>query len=209
MGDFVDRHRRLVILGLLLIIAGGLAILYARWPRDTVTLKVAAGASARSTTTSRSFPIVLTPDPRQQTVKVYIAGAVASPGVYTMRDGDRVDDAIAAAGGPTADADLAKLNLAQRLRDEGYIFVPRLGETPVAAAAATPGRTATAGGVININAATAKQLEALPGIGATYAKRIVDYRTQNGPYQRTRDLVDFKLVPAATFDKIKGLIDIK
>jgi competence protein ComEA len=121
-----------------------------------------------------------------------------------LRDGQRVDDAIRAAGGATEDADLTHLNLAQRLRDEGYILVP-----DKSAAATTPSSSSQPGALCNINTATLAQLDALPGIGATYAKRILDYRTSNGPFQKTSDLVTLKLVPQSTFDKVKDLIDVK
>ena len=130
------------------------------------------------------------------------------PGVYPFRDGERVEDALKAAGGALADADLSRLNLAQRLRDEGYIVVPRVGETPVAGSSSSGSSSSGQSGKININTATLAQLDALPGIGATYAQRIVDYRAKNGPFQKVSDLADMKLIPQSTLDKIKDLIDL-
>ena len=139
--------------------------------------------------------------------------SVAHPGVYPFRDGERVEDALKAAGGTLADADLSRLNLAQRLRDEGYIVVPRQGETPVpGASGVSPSGGASSSsqsGKLNINTATLAQLDALPGIGATYAQRILDYRAQNGPFQTVSDLADKKLVPQGTLDKIKDTIDVR
>jgi len=194
MDDFLERRRLPIIVFLLIVIAIGLVVIYVRWPRTPAglgSLRAPQGAAAVTTI--------------ERGVTVHVAGAVRQPGVYTLRDGQRVQDAIAAAGGATDDADLSGLNLAQRLRDEGYILVPGKSDTPVPAAGASP----AAGKPLNINSATRAQLEALPGIGATYAQRIIDYRTQNGPFQKTDDLLTFKLIPRSTYDKLKDLIDIK
>lgn len=145
-----------------------------------------------------------TPSPTvEPIIKVHVAGAVLNPGVYTLKDGDRVADAIAAAGGFTADANRDALNLAARLADGQKIAVPRLGEpTP----AASSDDTAT--GKVNINMATQAQLEALPGIGPVMAQRIIEFRNKNGPFKRIEDLRDQKLVPASTFEKIKDKITL-
>jgi len=145
-----------------------------------------------------------TPSPTvEPLIKVHIAGAVLNPGVYTLKDGDRVADAIAAAGGFTEDANRDALNLAARLADGQKIAVPRLGEpTPVSAS------NGEATGKVNINTATQAQLEALPGIGPVTAQRIIDFRTRNGPFKRLEDLKDQKLVPASTFEKIKDKITL-
>ena len=210
MEDLLERWRGPIILVLIGIIVAGLAVIYLRWPRSS--------SSDSSVLPGKSLPsgslLITTPTLRPASLKVQVAGAVARPGVYAFRDGDRVEEALKAAGGPLPDADLSRVNQAQRLRDEGYILVPRLNETPVAGAVApaagaqTPASPA-ASGKVNINTASVAQLDTLPGIGATYSQRIVDYRSKNGPFQTTKELVDNKLVPQSTFDKIKDLIDVK
>jgi competence protein ComEA len=198
--DFLERRRAPIIVGLSVVIVLGIAVIYLRWPRQTP-----AGALAPSRSAAMTPVVIRTVTPR--VIKVYVTGAVVSPGVYSFRDGDRVEDAIQAAGGALGGADLSGLNLAQRLRDEGYIVVTMPGATPGAdASSITPGISPT--GKVNINTATAKELETLPGIGATYAQRIVDYRTRNGAFQRPQDLVEDKIVPSATYDKIKDLIAV-
>jgi competence protein ComEA len=137
-----------------------------------------------------------------QPVEVYVAGAVQQPGVYTLDDGDRVADALEAAGGPAADADLAALNLARRLRDEDQITVPRQG--PPAAGVLD----ATTVAKIYINTATAQLLDSLPGIGEVYSQRIVESRTVNGPFASIDDLLERDIIPRSTFDKIKDLITV-
>lgn len=172
----------------------------------------------------RSGHVAVTPLPPQRAGaewKVYVSGAVQQPGVYTIQPGDRVEDGIRQAGGPTEDADLVRINLAVRLRDELQVHVPHLPPSgtpaaepsppqPVAAAAGSgpvrPGVAVTAPGdtravtgpigarptptlgPLNINTATAAQLERLPGIGEVTARRVVEFRQQNGPYRSLEDV---------------------
>ena len=111
---------------------------------------------------------------------VHVVGAVANPGLYRVPRGGRVYDAIAAAGGLSPDADLAKLpNLAGRLKD---------GEQVKVAFAKT-----TSGTVVvrtNLNTATLDELEAIPGFSEAFAQDVIDYRTNFGGFQNTRELVD-------------------
>jgi len=138
-------------------------------------------------------------------IMVHVTGAVAAPGVYALHEGDRVVDAVEAAGGPSADADLVTLNLARRVHDEDQVVVPRVGEQPAASQAAS---ASADGAPIDINTASAAVLDSLPGIGEVYSSRIVDSRAANGPFQSTEDLVTRKLIPSATYEKIKLLITV-
>lgn len=135
-------------------------------------------------------------------IRVYVSGAVARVGVYSLRDGQRVEDALAAAGGPSSQADLSRINLAARVRDEMQIHVPAAGETAI---------TASHGGEprIDINTAPAALLESLPGIGPATAEKIIAHRQKNGAFKRVEDLTETKLVGAATFAKIKDLITVR
>jgi competence protein ComEA len=135
---------------------------------------------------------------------VHVAGAVANPGVYELKAGDRVVDALEAAGGATDKADLAALNLAAWVGDGERIYVPRPGETPPpvvgpagggqggggSAGAGGSGQEATGGGRVNVNQAGAEALTALPGIGPVLAQRIVDFRSANGPFGELSDLAE-------------------
>jgi len=138
-------------------------------------------------------------------IMVHVAGAVVAPGVYAVHEGDRVVDAVEAAGGPSADADLVTLNLARRVHDEDQVVVPRVGEQPAASQA---GSASVNGAPIDINTASATVLDSLPGIGEAYSNRIVDSRVASGPFQSTEDLVTRKLIPRATYEKIKSLITV-
>lgn len=135
-------------------------------------------------------------------IQVYVTGAVQNPGVYTLSEGSRIADALAAAGGPTQDADLLRINLAQRVRDEDQVVVPRTGETPVASASDA---TATK---ININTAPAEALESLRGIGEVRARNIIESRSRDGLFQRPEDLVARKLIPQSVYDQIKDQITV-
>jgi competence protein ComEA len=111
---------------------------------------------------------------------VHVVGAVVNPGLYRLPRGDRVYDAIAAAGGLSPDADLAKLpNLAGRLKD---------GEQVKVAFARTTSGTVVAR--TNLNTATLDELEAIPGFSEAFAQEVIDYRTNFGGFQNTRELVD-------------------
>jgi competence protein ComEA len=137
-------------------------------------------------------------------LRVHVAGAVAEPGVYELGQGARVEQALAAAGGATADADLDALNLARRLRDGEQVLVPGGGR----AAAAAPAAALAPGEKLDINTATQAQLDQLPGIGEAYSRRIVDSRQVDGPFETTDELVSRKVVPAATYEKIRDLITV-
>jgi competence protein ComEA len=134
----------------------------------------------------------------------YITGAVAQPGLYEITDGERAGDLLSEAGGPAADADLEALNLAVRLHDQDRVIVPRTGEAATSSTSQVAG--AVSAGAVNLNTASAKDLDALPGIGAVYSQRIVDSRTTNGPFATTDDLVNRQLIPRATYDKIRDMI---
>jgi competence protein ComEA len=139
-------------------------------------------------------------------IMVYVTGAVAAPGVYPLHEGDRVVDAVEAAGGPSPEADLVTLNLARRIHDEDQVVVPRIGEqatvSQVAAAETGPDT------LIDINTAAAAVLDSLPGIGEVYSQRIVDSRTAEGLFDSTEDLVTRQIIPRSTYEKIKLLITV-
>ncbi len=121
-------------------------------------------------------------------VVVHVSGAVASPGIYRLRAGDRVVDAIAAAGGFAADAARDALNLARPLADGEQLSVPTPTEAPGASGGAAGTGAGSAGARINLNTATVAELDTLPRIGAALAQRIVDWRTANGRFTSVDDL---------------------
>lgn len=139
-------------------------------------------------------------------VKVYITGAVARPGVYQARQGDRYGDALELAGGPTDDAEPLAVNLAKRVRDEDHIHVPKRGEVPTTGSLVIG---ASAQAPVDLNSATQAQLEALPGIGPTRARQIVESRSRDGAFRRPEDLVQRKLLPQSVFDPLRDLVQVR
>lgn len=135
---------------------------------------------------------------------VYVSGAVQSPDVYALPAEARVKDLVVAAGGLSAEADSEQINLASRLSDGQHVHVPRRGE--VEALASAPAGEGV--DMIDINAAGAEDLAALPGIGAVTAERIVQHRAENGPFTAVEDLQQVKGIGPALFAKIEALVTV-
>ena len=153
-------------------------------------------------------PIVIEDAAATRPVVVDVRGAVTKPGVFELPANARVQDAVTAAGGLTADADLSMINLARRLRDGEIVFlapVPASG-TPVVTPAAPETATGSDSARININTATTAELEQLPGIGEVIAGRIVAFREEHGPYRSVNDLIHVDGVSARTIDRLKDLV---
>ena len=136
-------------------------------------------------------------------LKVYVSGAVARPGLYQLQPGERYADALAAAGGPTDEAETLAVNLARRVRDEDQVHVPRRGD------AALGGQTVSATAPLDLNSATVAQLEALPGIGAVRAQKIVESRGKEGAFRSADELVQRKLLPQSTLDGVRELVQVQ
>ncbi len=142
--------------------------------------------------------------PTPYTLRVYVSGAVRNPDVYTLLQDSIVKDAMEAAGGPTGDADLERINLALPVSDGQQVHVPRQGEdSPLAQPSS--GQPAP-GGKVNINTAGPDLLESLPGIGPALAQRIVDHRQIHGPFERVEDVTEVSGIGDATFEAIQDLI---
>jgi len=142
---------------------------------------------------------------------VHVVGAVRHPGLYRLRDGARVADAVARAGGATKGAELAALNLAAPLVDGIQVLVPRRasalraeGETAVDPAAQGPGQDGL-GRRLSLATATADELDELPGVGPITAQKILDYRAEHGPF---RSVDDLDAVPGIGPTRIEQLRDL-
>jgi competence protein ComEA len=155
---------------------------------------------------------VVLPDPATPLpLRVHVIGAVAAPGVYALPPGSIAQDAINAAGGATASANLQGLNLARLLHDGEQVVVPeRAGPeaTNGPMGAVAPTRAASQAQPLNVNTATAAELEGLPEIGPALAQRIVDYREAHGAFGTLDDLLQVSGIGPATLDAIRDLITI-
>lgn len=142
-----------------------------------------------------------TPEPTPPPlIIVDVEGAVARPGVVRLASGARVADALAAAGGTTPDADPAALNRAATLRDGARVYVPRYGETPPAGSVGSESERK-----VDLNHASAAELESLPGIGPSTAARIVRARDLRA-FTRVEELQTRGLVTARVFSDIRDLV---
>lgn len=150
-------------------------------------------------------------------VTVHVSGAVSRPGLVTLPGGGRVGDAVVAAGGLTAEADPGRVNLARTLVDGEHVHLPRIGEDPPAPVA--PGAEAAATGSgparpaddapLDLNRATAEELEELPGIGPSRAAAIVEHRERNGPFAVPGDLRGVPGIGEATFQNLAPLVVVR
>ena len=134
-----------------------------------------------------------------------VAGAVRHPGLYRLRSGSRIDDAIAAAGGPTTKAQLDTVNLAAPVADGEQVVVPGRGAGGVAAAS-PPAAGSSPSAPLDLNSATLEQLESLPGIGPVTAQKILDYRQQHGAFHSVDELQGVPGIGPAHMAQLKGLV---
>jgi competence protein ComEA len=138
-------------------------------------------------------------------VVIDVAGAVRRPGLYRLRQGSRVADAVRRAGGATRRADLSLLNLAQLVSDGEQVIVPRRGAAVAAAAGGASG-AAPATGPVHLNSATVEQLDTLPGVGPVTAQKIVDYRTKHGAFSSVDELDAIPGIGPARLDQLRDLV---
>ena len=134
-----------------------------------------------------------------------VQGEVKTPGVYELPVNSRVNDAIKSAGGANKNADLSYLNQARMLKDGEQIYVEK---KVYATTGTTKKNAATFSGILNINRATAKELDKLPGIGPVIAGRIIEFRKVNGAFQSIDDLRKVQGIGASTLEKFKSKIRV-
>lgn len=216
---------RHLVAGVLSVVAAVLVAWLLMRPSDPPIESVMSSASSASIVTQSSTPLSIN-------VTVHVMGAVKNPGVFELPSTSRVVDAVRAAGGATGSADLERINLAQKIADTEQIFVPtrsqrkvritvapqhRLststvtpsvpGATPttLAATVGTPGSASTK---VNLNTATAEQLDTLPGVGPSTAKAIISYRTKSGNFKKVTDLMNVPGIGQAKFDAVRELVTV-
>lgn len=163
----------------------------------------------------RGNAIELLPAPTPAPMMVHVNGAVAQPGVYALPRDSRVVDAVQAAGGFGANADESAVNLAARLKDGDQLTIPAIGEAASPPSSSQPPANrsnsipeSAPGKLVNINTATSEELQTLPGIGATRAQDIIDYRQANGNFTTIEDLQKVKGIGPSTYERLKDLVTV-
>lgn len=188
MNDWIERNRGYIIVLLLsLILNGGLVLLLLRPPASEIKI------------------VPRTPTPPKTTVRVFVSGSVVAPDVYELPIDSLVQDAIQAAGGHAPEADLHQINLARQVKDQEQIFVPCRAAEPDPSEGAPPVPVATPG-KINLNTATAADLESLPNIGPALAQQIIEYRAENGSFSSPEDIKKVHGIGDTTYERIKDRI---
>ena len=155
-------------------------------------------------------------------VIIHITGSVKNPGIVKLKEGSRIEDAIEAAGGLTENADITKVNLAYVVEDGTKIKIPsaseedigdediidsKSGDNIIIEENAVPSNNSPQ--TININKATEKEFETLPGIGPSLASKIIEYRNQNGKFGSIEDIKNVNGIGDNKYEKIKDLITVK
>ena len=205
------------VLAVGVLLAVGAAFLRSSSPPPRLTLpKAEPGSGAPAPSPAPDPGATQTPGTTTPvTVTVHVAGQVVHPGVYAVPAGARVADAIVAAGGPSAEADAEQLNLAARVADAERIYVPKQGEAvatdagPAPPPGPAPGpASAAAAGPLDLNTATAEQLEALPGVGPATSKAILAYRSSHGRFRSVTELLDVPGIGPAKLEALRPLVRV-
>ena len=167
---------------------------------NTATVTTFASAATTTPTTAVGSELLV----------VHVAGAVQVPGVYRLTAGSRVIDAVEAAGGLAADSNSDAINLAASLTDGERVYVPRVGEVApvVASGGAGVGDSGALTGPVNLNTATADDLDTLPGVGPATAAAILAYRDQHGPFASLDDLGEVSGIGPAKIEALRGLVTV-
>lgn len=184
------------------LVAVGALVLRRPAPPPELSLPVASSTTATAPTT----------EPAPTVLVAHAAGAVARPGVYRLDAGARVADLVAAAGGLTAAADGDRVNLAAPLDDGAQVYVPEEGEEPppTSAPAGVPPGDPDAGPaeLVDLNDATAEDLDALPGVGPATAQAILDWRAANGGFTSVDQLLDVRGIGEAKLAELRPLVTV-
>lgn len=213
-GFSIDNRQLAGIIMLLIVTVIGSALFYVNSrPKPVVVVKADERKAASH---EKKEEKAATPAREPIVLHVHVAGAVTKPGVYTLGDGSRIVDAISVAGGGAPDADEDALNLAAKLIDGQRVYVPKKGEAPqpisgmsIGGDYSVTGDPAATGGKINLNLATAEQLDSLSGVGEVTAKKIIDHRTKNGPFKRVEDIMQIDGIGQKKFEKLKDEISVE
>lgn len=209
----------LVLAAIVVVVALVVIVLGARGGGAGETVSVVSGAPSRG-----AAPKPTPSSAASAVVVVHVLGAVGRAGVVSLPVGSRVSDALGAAGGAAADADLARLNLARPLVDGERLYVPKVGQVEVPAALdgsggapstgpGAPGAPSASGAdgsadVVDLNTADQTALETLPGIGPALAERILAWRTEHGRFAAVEDLLDVAGIGDVRFAELRDRVRV-
>ncbi|MCI6285061.1 helix-hairpin-helix domain-containing protein [Selenomonas sp.] len=204
-------RKSMIVLLLLALVAGGGALYGMKSTEDATVLD--AGAKQAMSSSAR--------EAQEDSITVYVTGAVNQPGVVSVAAGARVADAVNACGGLLPTADAAKINMAQAVKDGQQIRVPEKGASKATKnatatasssdngkARASTGSDADAGELININTADEAELDKLPGVGPSTAQKIIEYRETEGQFASPEDIMKVKGIGKAKYEKMKDRITV-
>jgi competence protein ComEA len=216
----ISRRQAYIYVGLALLVAAlGARYLFSSHGAAPAGGQAVAGLASYAPSGAASPTPYASPTPQE--LVVYVCGAVHRPGVYHLAAGARIADLLSAAGGAAAKAELQAVNLAAKLVDGQQVVVPVRGATAVAAAGGSTGASGTSGTTasgasgsagaaapVNLNTATAAELDALPGVGPATAQKIIDYRTANGGFKSVDDLKNVSGIGDAKFATLQPLVTV-
>ncbi|HYF82613.1 MAG TPA: helix-hairpin-helix domain-containing protein [Clostridia bacterium] len=197
-----------VILLVLVIISG---TIYTRQEKST---EISLG-EAIEVKEAVPTPVAAAIEAEPEEISVYICGNVKNPSVIKVKEGTRLDEAIAMVGGANVEADLNIVNLAYRLEDEDMIYIPKKGEKLQGTSKTIPGvNTIKSVGVnksgkVNINTAGESELDTLSGVGPATAKAIIQYRNQTGPFKSIEDIKKVKGIGDSKYNDLKDGITVE
>ncbi|MCM3012844.1 competence protein ComEA [Bacillus subtilis] len=204
--NWLNQHKKAIILAASAAVFTAIMIVLATG-KNKEPVKQAVPTEAENTVIKQEA----NNDESNETIVIDIKGAVQHPGVYEMRTGDRVSQAIEKAGGTSEQADEAQVNLAEILQDGTVVYIPKKGEeTAVQQGGGVSVQSdGGKGALVNINTATLEELQGISGVGPSKAEAIIAYREENGRFQTIEDITKVSGIGEKSFEKIKSSITVK